>query len=67
MDNMHSKNRIFIMKPMVINHLTRLKTDFEKYFIPGFHWVQNPFDVGIEKVSHLTLKAEVEFSEIFSD
>ena len=50
------------MKPLVINHLTTLKTHFEKYFMPElgtseFHWVQNPFDVGIEKVSHLSLKA----------
>ena len=60
------------MKPLVINHLTSLKTHFEKYFMPEldasqFHWVQNPFDVGIEKVSHLPLKAQEEFSEFSSD
>ena len=32
-----------------------------------FHWVQNPFDVGIEKVSHLSLKAQEEFLELSSD
>ena len=60
------------IKPLVINHLTSLKTHFEKYFMPElkasqFHWVQNPFDVGIEKVSHLALKAQNEFSELSSD
>ena len=60
------------MKPLVINHLTSLKTHFEKYFVPEldasqFHWVQNPFDVGIEKVSQLALKAQKEFSELSSD
>ena len=60
------------MKPLVINHLTSLKTHFEKYFMPEldaiqFHWVQNPFDVGIEKVSHLALKAQEEFLELSSD
>ena len=55
------------IKPPVINHLTNLKTHFEKYFMSEldtseFHWVQNPFDVGIEKVSHLSLKAQEEFS-----
>ena len=43
------------MKLLVINHLTSLKTHFEKYFMPEldasqFHWVQNRLDVGIEKV-----------------
>ena len=51
------------IKPLVINHLTSLKTDFEKYFMQEldasqFHWDQKPFDVGIEKVSHLALKAQ---------
>ena len=60
------------MKPLVINHLTSLKTHFEKYFTPKlngsqFHWVQNPFDVGIEKVSHLALKAQEGFLELSSD
>ena len=60
------------IKPLVINYLTSLKTHFEKYFMPEldagqFHWVQNPFDVGIQKVSHLALKAQEEFSELFSD
>ena len=60
------------MKPLVINHLTSFKTHFEKYFMPEldtseFHWVQNPFDVGIEKVSYLSLKAQEEFSELSSD
>ena len=32
-----------------------------------FHWVQNPFDVGIEKVCHHALKALEEFSELSSD
>ena len=59
------------MKPLVINYLTSLKTHFEKYFVPEFdasqfHWVQNPFDVGIEIVSQLALKAQ-EFSELSSD
>ena len=57
------------MKPLVINHLISLKTHFEKYFMPEldasqFHRIQNPFDIGIEKVSHLALK---EFSELSSD
>ena len=60
------------MKPLVINHLTSLKTHFEKYFMSEldagqFHWVQNPFDAGIEKVSHLALKAQEGFSELSSD
>ena len=60
------------MKPLVINHLTSLKTHFEKYFMPEsdvsqFHWAQNPFYVGIEKVSYLALKAQDEFSELSSD
>ena len=55
------------MKPPVIT-----KTHFKKYFMPEldasqFHWVQNPFDVKIEKVSHLALKAQEEFSELSSD
>ena len=59
-------------KPLVINHLTSLKTHFEKYFMQEldasqFHWDQNPFDVGIEKVSHLALKAQEEFLELSSD
>ena len=61
-----------IIKSLVINHLTSLKTHFEKYFIPEldtseFHWVQNPCDVVIEKVSHLSLKAQEEFLELSSD
>ena len=59
------------MKSLVINHLTSLKTHFENYFIPEldasqFHWVQNPFDVGIEKVSRLARKAQ-EVSELSGD
>ena len=50
------------IKPLVINHLTSLQTHFEKHFMPEldasqFHWIQNTFDIGIEKVTHLTLKA----------
>ena len=60
------------IKPLVINYLTSLKTHFEKYFMPEldasqFHWVQNPFDVGIQKVSHLALKAQEKVSELSSD
>ena len=55
------------IKPLVINHLTSLRTHFEKYFMPEsdasqFHWVQDPFEVGIKKVNYLALKAQEEFS-----
>ena len=60
------------MKPLVINHLTSLKIYFEKYFMPELdasllHWVQNPFDVGIEKVSYLALKTQKDFSKLSSN
>ena len=60
------------MKPLVINHLTTLKTHFEKYFMSEldasqFHWVQNPFDTEIKQASHLALKSQEEFSELSSD
>ena len=60
------------IKPLVINHLTTLKIHFKKYFMSEsdasqFHLDQNPFDVGIEKVSHIALKAQEEFSELSCD
>ena len=35
--------------------------------VSQFHWVQNPFDVGIKEVSHLALKAQEKFSELSSN
>ena len=74
MENFIQENELGFdaMKPLEINHLTCLKTDFEKYFVPQldagqFHWVQNLFDVGKEKVSHLALKAQKEFLELSSN
>ena len=32
-----------------------------------FDWIQNPFYVEVEKVCHLTLKAQEEFAELSSD
>ena len=74
MENFIQENELSFdaMKPLVINHLTSLKTHFKNNFMPEldsrqFCWVQNPFDVGIEKVSHLALKAQEEFSELSSN
>ena len=32
-----------------------------------FDWIQNPFHVEVEKVCHLTLKAQEKFAELSSD
>ena len=45
-------------------------SNLKKYFVPEsdmsrYDWIQNPFEV--ERVCHLTLKAQEEFAELSSD
>jgi hypothetical protein len=61
-----------VIKQIIIDHLASLETHFEKYFVPELDvsrldWIQNPFGVEIEKVSHLSLEAQEEFAELSCD
>ncbi len=61
-----------VIKPIIIDHLVSLESNLKKYFVPEldvsrFDWIQNPFDVEIGKVCHLSLEAQEEFAELSCD
>ena len=50
-----------IIKPLVVNHLSNLLKQFEKYFLPELDytkldWIQNPFAVQQQSTEYLSLK-----------
>ena len=52
--------------------MVSLGENLKIYFLPEsdmsrFDWIQNQFHVEVEKVCHLTLKAQKEFAELSSD
>jgi hypothetical protein len=61
-----------VIKNVVLNHLTALVTQFEKYFptdwdIEKHDWIRQPFNVPPEKTKHLSLTAQEELAELSSD
>ena len=59
-------------KKIIIDHLSSLEEQFEKYHLLDFNteqflWVQKPFTVEMEQVKHLSINVQEEFSELICD
>ena len=57
-----------IIKPLAVDHLSNLLTQFEKYFLPELDNTkldrfQNPFAVQQQRTEHLSLKSQEELLE----
>ena len=57
-----------VSKPLLIEHLSNLLKQFQKYFLPEFHntsldWIQNQFAMQKQKTKHFSLK----FQEVPAD
>ena len=51
-----------VIKPLAIDHLLNLLTQFQKYFLPELDntkldWIQNPFAIQKQSTKHLSLKS----------
>lgn len=61
------------IKEVVHNHLECLENNFKRYFLPELSdgnkldWIQNPYNIDIDKVYHLPLNAQEEFAELSSN
>ena len=61
-----------IIKPLAIDHLSNLLTQFQKYFLPKLDntkldWIQNPFAFQKQSTEHLSLKSLEELADLSSD
>ena len=60
------------IKPLVIDHLSNLLKQFQKYFLPELDntkldWIQNPFAKQEQSTKHFSLKSQEEFADLFFD
>ena len=61
-----------VIKPLAIDHLSNLLTQFQKYFLPELDntkldWIQNPFAIKKQSTEHLYLKSLEELTDLSSD
>ena len=61
-----------VSKPLVIEHLSNLLKQFQKYFLPeldntNLDWIQNPFAMQKQSTKHLSLKFQEELADLSSD
>ena len=58
-----------VMKPLVIDHLSNLLKQFQKYFLPELNdikldWIQNPFAMRQQSTEHLFPKSQEEPADL---
>ena len=61
-----------VIIPLVIEHLSNLLKQFQKYFLPeldntNLDWIQNPFAMQKQSAEHLSLKFQEELADLSSD
>ena len=61
-----------VIKPLAIDHLSNLLTQFQKYFLPELDntkldRIQNPFAIQKQSTEHLSLKSLEELADLSSD
>lgn len=60
------------IKNLIVSHLSALETEFGKYFSSEFnisqhHWIIQPFNIKLQYIQHLDIKAQEEFAELSCD